>query len=97
MRRGFTIRSVTRLNLLLLLSALLSALSGTGGVRAAQAPTAALSSSIATVAEAVTVARRHQAQRPAVATPTPAQAIAQPGRAFALTAAIPAFASRRRE
>jgi hypothetical protein len=97
MRRGSTVRSTTRLNLLLLLSALLSALSGTSGVRAAQMPTAALSATVAKVAEAATAARSLQTSRPIVALPTPGQDVAVAVRTFALSAIVPAFASRRRE
>jgi len=97
MRCGSTERSATHLNLLLLLSALLSALGGTSGVRAAQAPTATLSASLVSVAEEATAARRQQAARPEVALPRPAQDVAQMMRAFALPALVPVFASRRRE
>jgi hypothetical protein len=84
------------LNLLLLLSALLSALGGTSGVRAAQAPTA-LSASITTVAKAAAVAERAIASRPILSFAQPGHMAVAIGSALALVPAIPAFASRRRE
>jgi hypothetical protein len=84
------------LNLILLLSALLSALSGTAGVRAAQAPTT-LSASVAKMVKATAEVRRQVAARPAQVLAGPAQAVIAVGRSFSLSAAIPAFASRRRE
>jgi hypothetical protein len=84
------------LKLLLLLSALLSALGGTAGARAAQAPIA-LSASITTVAKAAAVAERAVASRPAQSFARPSQATLIAGAAFALIPAIPFFASRRRE
>jgi hypothetical protein len=100
MRRGSTLlnlpRSVSRLKLLLLLSALLSALGGTAGARAAQAPIA-LSTSITTVAKAAAVAERAIAARPVQSFAQPEHAAVVIGAALALAPAIPAFASRRRE
>jgi len=88
--------SSARLNLILLLSALLSALSGTTGARAPVAP-AALSSSVAGVVRATASAEARVASRPVQAIAGPVHAlIAAPG-PFALTDAVPAFASRRRE
>ena len=84
------------MNLILLLSALLSALSGTAGVRTAQAPMA-LSASVANVVKATAEVRRQVASRPAQTIAGPAGAAIAIGRAFALPDAIPAFASRRRE
>lgn len=84
------------MNLLLLLSALLSAFGGTVGVRTGQAP-AAVSRSIVSVAKAATVSEQRAAARPVQAMPGLAALMDTDGRAFALTAAIPAFASRRRE
>ncbi len=87
------------MNLILLLSALLSALSGTGGARAAQAPTALSRSSdiVATAVKAAAAVRHQVASRPVqpVAAPVHAMVMALPD--FALSDAIPAFASRRRE
>lgn len=85
------------MNLILLLSALLSALSGTSGARAAQAPTALSSSVVATVIKAGAATRRQVAARPvqAIAGPVHATVTALP--VLALFDAIPVFASRRRE
>ena len=84
------------MNLILLLSALLSALSGTAGVRGAQAPMT-LSASVANVVKATAEVRRQVAARPVQAIAGPAQAVVAVGQAFALPDTIPAFASRRRE
>jgi hypothetical protein len=84
------------LNLILLLSALLSALSGAGGVRAPVTP-AALSSSVANVVKATAAARLQVASRPVQVIGGPATSVAPVLRAFALADVIPAFASRRRE
>ena len=85
------------MNLILLLSALLSAISGGTGVRADQVPVA-LSRSVVQAAVKATVATRLQvAARPVQSLPTLAALPAIPVRGFALTAAIPAFADRLRE
>jgi hypothetical protein len=84
------------LNLILLLSALLSALSGTTGVRAPVTP-AALSSSVASAVKATAAARLQVATRPVHVVGGPVAAIMPALRAFTLTDTIPAFASRRRE
>ena len=85
-----------RVNLLLLLSALLSALTGVGGgVRPAQAAVA-----VSRVAEtAVSVARiaPNAAVRPAFALPTRAAVASIDGAAWALAPAAPLYLSRRRE
>jgi len=85
------------LNLLLLLSALLSALGGTGGARVAQVPTTLSSSVVATVVKATAGVRRQVAARPVQAISGPVHATIAALPAFALADAIPAFASRRRE
>lgn len=84
------------MNLLLLLSALLSALTGIGGsVR--QAPVAQAVTQQTRAAVAATVAQR-VAARPAQAVATLiASAVAPLAAAIALTPAEPAFATRRRE
>jgi hypothetical protein len=84
------------LNLILLLSALLSALSGTTSVRAPVTP-AALSSSVASAVTATATARLRVAARPIQAIGGPAASIAPVLHAFALADIVPAFASRRRE
>jgi hypothetical protein len=84
------------LNLILLLSALLSALSGTTGVRAAQVPMA-LSANVASVVKATAQAKAQVAARPVQALAGPVSAIVAEPAALTLPAAIPAFASRRRE
>jgi hypothetical protein len=84
------------LNLILLLSALLSALSGTAGVRAPVTP-AALSSSVASAVTATATARLRVAARPVQATGGPATSVVPVLSVFALTDTVPAFASRRRE
>ncbi|MDB5681456.1 MAG: hypothetical protein JWO16_1261 [Sphingomonas bacterium] len=84
------------MNLILLLSALLSALSGTTGVRAPVTP-AALSSSVASAVTATATARLRVAARPVQATGGPATSVVPVLRALALTDTVPAFASRRRE
>jgi hypothetical protein len=85
-----------RLNLILLLSALLSALGGTAGARPPLAP-AALSSSVAGAVTATASARLRVASRPAQSIAGPANSIVVALSAFALTDIVPAFASRRRE
>ena len=85
------------LNLILLLSALLSAISGGADVRAGQAPTALSRSVVQAAVKATEAARLQVAARPVQALPTLAQLPAIPVRAFALTAAIPAFADKLRE
>ncbi|MCD2315876.1 hypothetical protein LQ954_06910 [Sphingomonas sp. IC-11] len=85
------------MNLLLLLSALLSALSGVGAsVRSQDRAQAVAEGSLTTTATAH--APRLLAQRPRTALPTLREA-ALPGevRALTLVAAEPLFASRRRE
>ncbi|MEO5493376.1 MAG: hypothetical protein ABIR08_05050 [Sphingomonas sp.] len=84
------------MNLILLLSALLSALSGTAGVRAPVTP-AALSSSVVSAVKATAAARLQVAARPVQAISGPAASIAPVLRNFALADIVPAFASRRRE
>jgi hypothetical protein len=84
------------LNLILLLSALLSALSGTTGARAPVTP-AALSSSVAGVVRASATAEARVASRPAQAIAGPVHALIAIPRPLALIDAVPAFASRRRE
>jgi hypothetical protein len=85
------------LNLILLLSALLSALSGTAGARGAQVPTALSSTVVATAVKATAEVRRQVAARPIQAIAGPAHAIVAALPAVVLSDAIPAFASRRRE
>lgn len=85
------------MNLLLLLSALLSALSGTGGARAAQIPTTLSSAVVATAVKATAEVRRQVAARPIQAIAGPAHAAISVLPVFALSDTIPAFASRRRE
>lgn len=84
------------MKLLLLLSALLSALGGTAGARVAQAPMT-LSAGITTVAKAAAVAERAVASRPLQSFARPGHAAVALWAALALVPAIPAFASRRRE
>jgi hypothetical protein len=84
------------LNLLLLLSALLSALGGTGGVRAAPAPVA-LSRSMAQAVQASAAARAQVAARPAQSIAGPVHATVDMPADLALPATIPAFTDRRRE
>lgn len=85
------------MNLILLLSALLSALSGTGGARAAQVPTTLSSAVVATAVKATAEVRRQVAARPIQMIAGPAHAVISALPVFALSDAIPAFASRRRE
>ncbi|WP_066587145.1 hypothetical protein [Sphingomonas pruni] len=85
------------MNLLLLLSALLSALSGTGGARAAQVPTTLSSAVVATAVKATAEVRRQVAARPIQAIAGPAHAVVLALPVFALSDSVPAFASRRRE
>jgi hypothetical protein len=85
------------LNLILLLSALLSAFSGTGGARAAQVPTTFSSAVVATAVKATAEVRRQVAARPVQAIAGPAHAVISALPVFAFSDAIPAFASRRRE
>jgi hypothetical protein len=84
-----------RVNLLLLLSALLSALSGVGAsARAAQVPQAVAAQAPA----GRTAQRRAAAVRPAAARLTLSTSAAAPlARALALPAWAPLYASRRRE
>jgi len=84
------------LNLILLLSALLSALSGTGGGRVPATP-AALSSSVVSAVSATAAKRLQVAARPVQAIGGPATSIVAALPAFALADLVPAFASRRRE
>ena len=84
------------MNLLLLLSALLSAIGGTGVVRAQPAPVA-LSHSVVRAVQASATARAQVAARPVQTIAGPARAVVALPAALALPAAIPAFASRRRE
>ncbi len=84
------------MNLILLLSALLSALSGTTGGRAPVTP-AALSSSVANAVAATASARLRVASRPAQSIAGPAGSVVVALNAFVLTDIVPAFASRRRE
>ena len=84
------------MNLILLLSALLSALSGTGGVRAPVTP-AALSSSVVSAVKATAARQLQVAARPVQVIGGPATSVVPALRAFALTDLVPAFASRRRE
>ena len=85
------------MNLILLLSALLSALSGTAGARGAQVPTALSSTVVATAVKATAEVRRQVAARPVQAIAGPAHAAVAALPVFGLADAIPAFASRRRE
>ena len=84
------------MNLILLLSALLSALSGTTGARAPVTP-AALSSSVGIAVRATATARAQVAARPIQAIAGPAHALIAIPAGFALVAPIPAYANRRRE
>ncbi|MEO5939202.1 MAG: hypothetical protein ABIQ43_09370 [Sphingomonas sp.] len=84
------------MNLILLLSALLSALSGTTGVRAPVTP-AALSSSVASAVKATAAARLQVATRPVQIIGGPATSVVLALNAFLLADIVPAFASRRRE
>lgn len=83
-----------RVNLLLLLSALLSALTGVSA--AARAPEV---QAVATQRQAdVVVARRVAVMRPVQALPTPMARLAAPvAKAWSLVPAAPLYASRRRE
>jgi hypothetical protein len=85
------------MNLLLLLSALLSALSGVGASVRSQDRAQAVAEGALSTSEAAH-AQRRLTQRPQVALPTLGEA-ALPGevRTFVLVAAEPLFASRRRE
>ena len=85
------------MNLILLLSALLSALSGAGGARAAQVPTTLSSAVVATAVKATAEVRRQVAARPIQAIAGPAHAVISALPVFALSDAIPVCASRRRE
>jgi cytochrome c553 len=83
-------------NLLLLLSALLSALTGVGGT--ARQPQVAQAVAQQVKAAAIASAARHLATRPAPSPATPAAVRRAPiARAFALAAVEPIFAGRRRE
>lgn len=83
------------MNLLLLLSALLSALTGVNAsARAPQASTEVA----ATAIRATAIAPRQQARRPVVGLPTLAISAAAPvARSLALPAIEPLYAARRRE
>lgn len=90
-------REVRALNLLLLLSALLSAMTGIGSARGQAAPASAV---CACAAEACVASRtvRSVAHRPAMAIASIAETALPPlGRAWPLQAAEPLFATRRRE
>lgn len=82
-------------NLLLLLSALLSALTGVGGTRGAATPQAVCARSVEV--GAVRIAATVAATRPVQALPVLADVSAGSGAALILTAVEPLFASRRRE
>jgi hypothetical protein len=82
-------------NLLLLLSALLSALTGVGGARGTPAPRAVCARSVEVCAARATTAL--VAIRPMQALPGPGGSRAGTGTALVLAAAVPLFASRRRE
>lgn len=83
-------------NLLLLLSALLSALTGVGG--SARQPQVAQAMAQQVKAAAIASDARHLATRPAPARATPVGSrIAPIARAFVLAAIEPIFAGRRRE
>lgn len=87
----------SRLNLILLLSALLSAMSGGAGVRADQVPVTLSRSVVQAAVKATEAVRLQVAARPVQALPSLAQLRDVPVHAFALTAAIPAFADKLRE
>ncbi|WP_341207756.1 hypothetical protein [uncultured Sphingomonas sp.] len=83
-------------NLLLLLSALLSALTGVGG--SVRQPQVAQAVAQQVKAVAIVSAARHLATRPAAPRATSAAACNAPiARVFALAAVEPIFAGRRRE
>ena len=83
-------------NLLLLLSALLSALTGVGST--ARQPQVAQAVAQQVKAAAIASATRHLAARPAAPRATPVASRAAPiARVLVLTAIEPLFASRRRE
>ncbi len=83
-------------NLLLLLSALLSALTGVGGT--ARQPQVAQAMAQQVSAAAIASAARHLATRPTPPRATPvASRVAPIARAFVLAAFEPIFAGRRRE
>jgi hypothetical protein len=82
------------MNLLLLLSALLSALTGVAGSRASVAPQTVSASLIQAAAPRVAAART---MRPVQALPRLAALFVMTRPAFTLVAAHPLFASRRRE
>lgn len=83
------------MNLLLLLSALLSALTGVGGARGASAPQVVCAA--ATAVRAARVAAISVGVRPVQAPPPLAAVLRPSGTAWALAAAEPLYASRRRE
>jgi len=85
------------LNLILLLSALLSALSGTAGARGTQAPMAVSRTVVATAIKATAEVRRQVAARPVQPIAGPVHAVVAALPALAFSDAIPTFASRRRE
>ncbi|WP_156025867.1 hypothetical protein [Sphingomonas phyllosphaerae] len=83
-------------NLLLLLSALLSALTGVGGT--ARQPQVAQAVAQQVKAAAIASAARHLATRPAASRATPFVSRSAPiARVFVLVAIEPLFAGRRRE
>lgn len=82
-------------NLLLVLSALLSALTGAGGY--ARAPAAPVAVSVQERVLAVIAARRVPAARPAQPLPRIAAVAPMTGTAWRLVPAEPPYASRRRE
>jgi hypothetical protein len=82
-------------NLLLLLSALLSALTGVGGTRGAAAPQTVCAQSVEV--SAVRIAAAVAGTRPVQALPALAMVRRATGAALMLAAGEPLFASRRRE
>lgn len=91
------LREVRALNLLLLLSALLSAMTGIGSARGEAAPASAVCA-CAAKACATSQTVRSVAHRPAVTVASIAEtALAPLAGAWPLPAAEPLFASRRRE
>lgn len=84
------------MNLLLFLSALLSAIGGSGGARAAQTPVV-LSRSVIDVAQATVAKRAAIASRPTQSVAGPAQTVAALPAAWTLRQAIRVYLARRRE